>query len=194
MPPGEWPPDGNFQQMKARNQALAWLCLCYPAMPPAFVCGIEVATGHPVYWIGLGLFYTLLLYALGRCLRDTGFARWAFGLALGATLVHLLAVLMVFWPGRGDWESTTIGSIFAVSTLVGLGGAQLAWIQGRGWLTAGLLATCASVMAAGGHYQGPLDNPQLFLVSFFVQALLLWRCRQSEAEEIAGTGFIPSQR
>lgn len=193
MPPGESPVGRNFSQVKARNQALNWLCLCYPAMPPAFLCGIEVCTGHKAAMLGLVAFYLLLLSSVARCARHTGPARWAFGLALLATVFHIAAAISMINGRTHGVEDRLIAPIFGVAVLVGLGGAHLALHQGSKLLSVGLFATVGVILMGGLGYHAPLDDPRYFLVGFFGQALLLWKCRQHEALPAEGTGFIQSQ-
>lgn len=178
--------------MKARNQALGWLCLCYPAMPPAFICGLQVCSGQQLYLIGLVLFYLLLLYSLVRCTRDLGPAGWAFGCAGLATLVHVVAAMSLVSGRSVGVEDLLMVPIFGVSILVGVGGALLAFGQGRKTLGAGLLATSCLMVTVGSGYRGPLDDPKWFLLAFFAQAILLWNCRQHEATQLDGTGFTQS--
>lgn len=177
--------------MTSRNRALALLTLCYPATPPAFVCGVQVCLGKSHFGFGLVVFYGLLLLALVECARHIRVARLAFGAALLATLVHVGLALKLIW-GRGqdfDFEAL-LGTIFGVGFLVGLGGARLAWCLGRKVLSLGLALTSVCLALAGGggalnlhvlYDFRPDSDPRLFLVPFFVQAVLIWLCRQPQA-------------
>lgn len=178
--------------MKERNQALGWLCLCYPATPPAFVAGVESCVGHREYLVGAGLFYALLLFALWRCARSSGRAGWAFATALIATLIHLGAAWqMVF--GHRSQEALIIQTIFAVAMLTGLGGAQLAYQQERKLMALLFLGSCAGLGVALCHYGSPLDDPRMFLASFFFQAALFFFLRLNAPPAEEGTGFIQSE-
>lgn len=181
--------------MKARNRALGWMLLCYPATPPAFVAGVEGCMGHREYLAGVALFYTLLLFALWRCTRACGKAGWAFGLALVATLVHLYAAGRVVFDMRSSTEEAmVIMTMFGVAVLVGVGGAQIAFQEGRRLMALLFLGSCAGLGWALTGYRSPLDDPRLFLASFFLQAALLFFLRWGVSESDEGTGFIQSQK
>jgi hypothetical protein len=162
-------------------------------MPPAFLCGLELCLGHQPYLLGLCLFYPLLAFSLLRCAQSTGPARWAFGTALLFALAHMATALTLASGRSAGVEDRLIGTIFSVVALVGLGGAQLAMHQGSKVIALGLLATVGLVGAAVLGYSGPLDDHRLFLIAFFGQAALLWKCRQHETLPAEGTGFIQTR-
>lgn len=186
--------------MTLRNRALALLTLCYPATPPAFICGIQVCLGKPEYLIGLVAFYGLLGVALMECTRHLRAGRLAFGAALLATLVHgAMAVKLIRGHGQDPDFETLLGSIFGVGFLVGLGGARLAWSLGRRALALGLAFTGLCLVLAG--LDGALNvhvfydfrpgrDLRMVLLPFFIQAVLIWLCRQREVPDIvAGPGL-----
>lgn len=194
----ERPP--SSQGIRPQNRALALLVMCYPATPPALVCGIQVCLGKSEFLPGLVVFYTLIVVALAQCIRHIPTARLAFGAALLTTLVHMgLAVMLIRGIGQDSHFEALLGSMFLVGFWVGLGGAKLAWSQGRKALALGLVLT-GVCLALGVWSQalklhvffdfGTRHHPGYFMAAFYVQAFLLWLSRQHESPRTeTGTGL-----
>jgi len=83
-------------------------------------------------------------------------------------LIHVgAATNMVLHNRSGNVEACLLGSIFAVSFLVGLGGALVAASQSRKVLGAGLLTTSGLVVWSSVGYHPPLTILDFFCWPFF---------------------------
>lgn len=181
-----------------RNRALSWLTLCYPTMPPAFIAAFYVCLGKPELLPVLVAYYALLLFALGLCVRWTGPARWAFGMALVVCLLHLY--LAVDFVGHRLHAFDTVvpplledllmPTVDGVAFFVGLGCAHLAYSHRRRGLAVGLLTTSALHAFDGMHRESPMDDPRFFLLIFTLQAVMVWRTRET-ALPPEGMGLNP---
>ena len=190
----------SSMEQRRQNQALTWLCLCYPGMPPAFACAFWVCTGTPQFLPGLLIYYALLSFSLVLCWRELKPARWAFGCAALVFIVHLY--LAVCFVGKHlhaldasvpeFLDDLLMPTMNGVAFFVGLGVARLAFLQGRKGLALALLVTSALQIVDARTRLSPPDDPRFFLSVFALQALLVWRARWRN-EDSSGMGFSPQR-
>lgn len=177
------------------NNALAWMCLCYPLMPLGVLCGMALCSRGPdsyapLYGAVLCVYYTLLSSSLWRCMRAGG--GWPFALACFPLAMHLVAaaaVLNVFTIGPESLADIfLLGAVPMISALVGLGAALLAYRDDRPGLAAALGATVfIQILAAQAGDRllrmvvfAPSNGSQTYLLMFLAQAVLVWQCRRRE--------------